>query len=279
MTNIETRLRRDLPSVAEALLAESTHPFGSQPNCETRQFGRLLVAAAIFTVALGAGFFVRAYTSPPLEFIETAAQASRVDGLDDEFRWMATDAMAPAIPADSHVRLFEVSDNVVLERGDIVVVQRTNPDFEVLRRIVGLPGETVEADEDWQLLSDGDRSSVTGSSDTSVTSDGVNFGYVVVADNPSFRDQGFERYAHDEIRLWAPADTSALGPLLPTERSEMEASLRTCLEEAGLEVTAIDFSTREVFGEVFGAVEAQGISEASFRAVTECTRLHGELSR
>ena len=36
MTDIETRLRSDLPSVAEALLAESTHPFellANVPGC------------------------------------------------------------------------------------------------------------------------------------------------------------------------------------------------------------------------------------------------------
>ena len=282
MTDIDTRLRSELPLVAEAMLTESlrTSPTQQQEEEESPRFGRVLAAVALLAVTLGAGFLLRAYTSPPAEFIETASQVSRVEGLDDEFMWMATSAMNPAIPQDSTVQLFELSDDVVLQRGDLVVANsRRQPDTEVLRRIVGLPGETVESDNEWELKPSGDPSQVTGQSEDNITSNSIDFGYVVVADNPSFSDEGFERYSHDEIRLWAPADTSAVPPLLPSERADLESSLQRCLEATELDTADIDFSTRQVFDDLFAEVDQQGVSEASFRTVAECTRAHAALSR
>ena len=281
MTDIETRLQRELPMVADAILAQPAQP-AIVPESKTRPVVRALAMAAAAVAIVAVGILAVSQISQPAVVIETAAGSARVEGLDSETFWLVTDAMTPAIPRESHVRLFALSDDVVLERGDLVVVPpRGNGNVVLVRRIVGLPGENVASEEDALLLVGrrGEASSVTGLSPESSTSDVDNFGYTVRADNPSATLDGFERYAHDEIRLWAPADTTAIPPLLLSERTEQEAGLRACLAETELDVTGIDLGSPDGFDELFQAVEQQSVDEDVFVAVAGCVQMYGDLGR
>ena len=281
MTNVETRLQRELPIVADAILAQPAQP-AIVPGSKTRPVARVLAVAAAAVAIVAVGVLVVSRLAPPVAVIETAAGSARVEGLESETLWLVTSTMEPAIPREGHVRLFALTDDVVLERGDLVVVpQRGTGNVELVRRIVGLPGEVVSNDEDLLLLAgrDGEPSMVTGLSPESTRSDVDNFGYTLRADNPSGLLPEFERYAHDEIRLWAPADTTAIPPLLPSERIELEAGLRACLAETELDATGIDLSSSDAFDEVFQVVERQNVDEDAFVSVVECVQMYSDLGR
>lgn len=261
MTNIEMRLQRELPLVADAILAQ---PVGAERARHPGGWGRralAMVAALVVLAALG-GIALQ-QLSPASVVIETTTDSPRVQGLDSELFWLPTDSMAPALPRDSHVRFFALADDVVLERGDLVIVDPLpNSNVQRIRRIVGLPGEVI-----------------LGPSSEDVTSGRENFGYTVRADNAAES----ERVTREEIQLWAPADTSAIPPLLPSERAAQEVGLRACLNDAGFDADGIDFSSPGGFDELFedlAQLADQGdIEEPAARAVVDCTRAYGDLSR
>lgn len=281
MTNLETRLQRELPMVADAILAQPAQP-AIVPESKTRPVARALAVAAAAVAIVAVGVLVVSRLAPPVAVIETAAGSARVEGLESETLWLVTSTMEPAIPREGHVRLFALTDDVVLERGDLVVVpQRGTGNVELVRRIVGLPGEQQQIFivRNYFAGRDGEPSMVTGLSPESTRSDVDNFGYTLRADNPSGLLPEFERYAHDEIRLWAPADTTAIPPLLPSERIELEAGLRACLAETELDATGIDLSSSDAFDEVFQVVERQNVDEDAFVSVVECVQMYSDLGR
>jgi len=188
--------------------------------------------------------------------------------------------MEPAIPANSAVRLFDVADDTVLQRGDLVVVpSRSISDIELVRRIVGLPGEEPDPEVGWLARTTGDPSAITGRSPVAQRSDLDGFGYVVAADNPDAPDGSVERYTHDEIRLWAPSDTTALPPLSESERMELVGSLTMCVEEAGVEAPTLSSTSVDVLNAVFEVVVAQDPDEATWAVIADCLHAHAELDQ
>lgn len=290
MTDIETRLRSDLSTLADSLLRHDQQLFRDDTDPE-RGLGRgVLLLVASVLVAVTAGFFLRQQVSRPVTAIQTTSQSERVIGVDSEMMQLMTSAMSPTIPAGSPVLMFELADDVVLQRGDLVVVRsRSNPDVELIRRIIGLPGENggsfppLRVDGEWIMQpngSNGDLSPVTGMSDEEVRSSRINFGYVVKADNEAWEDDvNYNRFSHDEIRLWAPADTTAIPPLLESERGQQILGLETCLETAGLNTTDIRMNSREVFLDVSSAMNAQNIDEVTAEQIFQCVQEHSRLSR
>jgi|GEM_PF-4475227 len=293
MTDIEARLRRDLPQVADRLLAGDEHVFRvPDPSGDNRGLRRsiALLVTAIGLAVFG-GLVIGQRADNRTEIVQMTAQGGRVAGLDSEVMQLMSDAMAPTIPAGSPVLLYELTDSVVLERGDLVVVPGPEGrNFELIRRIVGLPGEyggqypPLLIDDEWILQpwgQNGDESTVTGASDEEARSSRINFGYVVVADNEQWANDSsnFVRIAHDDIRLWAPGDTTAVPPLLDSERKAQVAGLTSCLDETGLNVSNIRLSSTEVFGDVSREMNSQNVDRATADAIFSCVQQFSLLSR
>ena len=89
MTNVETRLQRELPIVADAILAQPAQP-AIVPESRTRPAVRALLVAAAAVAIVAVGVLVVSRLAPPVAVIETAAGSARVEGLESETLWLVT---------------------------------------------------------------------------------------------------------------------------------------------------------------------------------------------
>lgn len=290
MTDLDERLRDALPALADQMLTtgvpSSGGGAGESPGAMHGLRPVLLLVATVAIAVLG-GIALR---QPAGEIaIQTSSQAWRVVGLESELLTLYSKSMEPTIPSGSPVRMYVLDESVVLERGDLVVVPSGNDGVELIRRVIGLPGESggsfppLEIGGEWILqpgAQNGDRSSVTGASPNGERGSRIDFGYVLMADNQGLDDDSdWLRVAHDSIRLWAPGDTTAVPPLLPSERAEQIAGLTRCLEETSLELADVRLESKDVFAHVAQQMNTQDVDEETARRLFECTMEFALLAR
>jgi signal peptidase I len=132
MTTLDERI-----ASLRAGLESSIRPTAPVQRSTRRPAGRIVVACAAAVAAIAVGFAAIGQRNSKPDQIHVSEPSEAADGT----YVVPSPAMEPAYQVGQRIKVTHKFDN--LERGDVVLFRSAEADGLVLKRVIGLPGETV----------------------------------------------------------------------------------------------------------------------------------------